>query len=110
MLRDDGVRRPSVSRAYYATYAAVVARLHAQGVDTFGDRSNPSHAEFPSLIRRTVSGVSADHRRNVSKLVRRLRVLREIADYRPGMTLADADRTEALRSMIVVQSLMGVPA
>lgn len=99
--------RSAVSRSYYAAYSMVTARLVDQGDREFGRFMNPAHAELPKLIKNSLTPLSMSRRREVSTLIRRLRMYRELADYRPAQHLSEADCIDALRSMILVDRLFG---
>ena len=82
------------SRAYYAAYALVTARL--PGSITFGRGwRNPEHGKLPAYVSR-IAGLRETDRRTVRQALRRLRQRREDADYGPGITV---DLSAALKSM-----------
>jgi uncharacterized protein (UPF0332 family) len=104
-LLDEGHLRSSVSRSYYAGYAAVTSKLVGRGVTFARGWSNPSHEQLPALI--SNSGVySLNIRRRINRAIRRLRLAREDADYRPGL---HGDRGIALNAVrdasVIVQAL-----
>jgi uncharacterized protein (UPF0332 family) len=93
-LLDRGYFRSCVTRAYYAVYAAATSELTAmKGVAFPFGWGNPSHQQLPGLIRSRLTQHSERNRRELVKAIRRLRMAREDADYRPG---ASVDRTLAL--------------
>lgn len=106
-LSGADVVRPSVSRAYYAVYSLITSRLTERGVRGFGRFGNPSHADLPKLVTNMLSDLSVGRRRELSKLVRRLRLAREIADYRPSLGLSETDRIDVIRGMILAVGMLG---
>ena len=86
--------RSSVSRAYYAAYAAVTSELVRQGI-TFGQGSNnPGHAGLPIYILNNLNMLPITVRFEVNKSVRRMYRARIEADY---VAAADMDKAAALR-------------
>ena len=83
--------RGSVNRAYYAAYHAGTAVTVSHGNDFARGWGNPTHDQLPDLIRNN-GDLPVAVRKQVSQLLRSLRVQRENADYRPGLTV---DRQEA---------------
>lgn len=106
-LAEPGFARASTSRAYYAAYSAVVHLLHAQGMTRFGDRGNPDHASVPALIVQNLAGLDATARRSIASRLRRLRMAREDADYRPHRTVDAKVRLRAVLEMNRVLELTG---
>lgn len=78
--------RSSVSRAYYAAYAAVTSRLPAKTAFP-GGRNNPSHEQIVKLAK-NLPFDSEWSRRQMVKALMFLRRQRETADYRPGHELS----------------------
>lgn len=92
--RDPRFARGVCGRAYYAAYALVTARLPRS--TTFGRGwQNPEHARLPAYVS-SIAGLSEADRRAIRRALRRLRLRREDADYRPGVTV---DRNTARESM-----------
>ena len=98
--------RSSVSRAYYAAYAAVTQALPR--TTTFPqNRNNPSHEQLPALV--TVLGsLDRRNRRNVRQALSRLRNQREDADYRPRVGIDLAVAKDAVRDASLVLSILGM--
>ena len=109
-LSDVGVVRPSISRAYYAAYSAVTYSLHRQGLRTFGARNNPDHADVPALVLHTLRSVDRATRRSLASSLRRLRMYREDADYRPARSVDAKSRLRALWEMDYALRTLGVNA
>lgn len=103
------VVRPSISRAYYAAYSGVVHALHRQGLRRFGGRGNPDHADVPALVLHNLSSLDQGSRRIVAKSLRRLRVQREDADYRPHRVVDRGTRLRAIWEMDRALSVLGMP-
>lgn len=99
VLNDRGLKRPAVSRCYYAVYSLVTASLVRQGMRTFGRWKNPEHASLPSLITHNLPSLGMKSRRDLSTLTRRLRAAREDADYRPKATIDEASQRNCIRDM-----------
>ena len=96
-LRDREDHRSCVSRAYYAAYQAVtsVCILHGDAVKFPTDWNNPSHQQLPELIGAN-GDLSPDARRKLKTILKRLRDLREDADYRMGTTVDDQTTLAAI--------------
>ena len=76
-----------ISRAYYAAYSAATSELRkAKGVRFRYGWSNPSHEQLPRLIRGKLS-LPESSRRELLRAIRRLRMAREDADYRPAVSI-----------------------
>jgi hypothetical protein len=103
----DRLARPGVTRAYFAAYCAVTARLHAQGLNQFGEQSNPPHRIVPDLINDNLAGLRVNQRQQLGRAVRRLYKRRIVADYQPRYTVDDRTGHEALRDMNLVREILG---
>lgn len=103
LLRNEGRWRSSVSRSYYAAYAAATSRLSP--ADFSRGWKNPPHHLLPKLI---LNQRDLDQGRR-SKLKRNLLILRsarEDADYRPHAVVRKNEAVEALlRSSEVLREL-----
>jgi len=91
-LLADARWRSSVSRAYYAAFAALSGALQ-QVVSLPADRDAPAHASLPLLIKNYLSRLHVLDRRSLMADVRKLYDLRISADYRVTRTI---DRPTAL--------------
>lgn len=89
-LRGSDDRRSCVSRAYFAAYQAAtsVSVAHGDAVSFPQGWNNPSHEQLPDLIRNN-GDLPVNTRRVLRRILRELRTLREIADYRVGRTVGD---------------------
>jgi uncharacterized protein (UPF0332 family) len=94
-LLAEGHLRSSVSRSYYAAYAIVSAELIHKGLTFAHGWNNPSHEQVAALIRNGLA-LSPNVRHQLNRAIRRLRIGREDADYRPGATV---DRHTALAAI-----------
>jgi len=83
-------RRTALSRAYYASYAKVVAALLDNGV-TMPARGNPSHQSLPGLILTHLTRLSQGRRNSLSAVVMTLYRLRIVADYQPALVVGADD-------------------
>jgi uncharacterized protein (UPF0332 family) len=88
--------RSSISGAYYAAYCAVAGELVARGISFPHGWNNPAHDQIPEMVAHNLP-LERGTRRRVSHGIRRLRGLREDADYRPGVSISRADALECLR-------------
>ncbi|MGB2823318.1 MAG: HEPN domain-containing protein [Phycisphaerae bacterium] len=87
-LLRDGRFRSCISRAYYAAYSAATSELRkAKGVTFRYGWSNPSHEQLPRLIRDKLTSFGEASRRELLRAIRRLRMAREDADYRPAVSI-----------------------
>ncbi|MDQ2687135.1 MAG: HEPN domain-containing protein [Armatimonadota bacterium] len=107
VLLAEGHLRSSISRSYYAAYCAVSGQLVKRGVRFAHGWNNPAHEQLPALIRNGLS-LPPNARRQLAQAIRRLRLARENADYRPA---AFVDRSVAFASLhdavLVTQALGG---
>ena len=85
-LLDEELFRRSISSSYYAAYSAVTALLVKKGVAFAHGWRNPGHEQVPDLILNS-SGLPRGKRYLLNKAIRRLRLERENADYRPQIVL-----------------------
>lgn len=99
--------RSSISRAYYAAYAAVTGELIRQGITLAHHGNNPSHGGLPSHILNNLNTLPMTTRFYVNKAIRRLYVVRVAADY---VAAANADRaaaTNAIRDLGRILQALG---
>ncbi len=88
--------RSSISRSYYAAYAALTSALITQGI-TFGQGgNNPGHAGLPVYILNNLTALPLTRRFDLNKSVRRLYAARIQADY---VAVTVADRAAALNAL-----------
>jgi hypothetical protein len=107
LLFDTDEYSGCTNRAYYAAYQAGTSVCIAHGDEgNFPPRwNNPSHEQLPDFIRNN-GDIPTETRQRVRSILRALRTLREIADYRPGHTLLRSDAVMALRyAAIVLEAL-----
>ncbi len=94
--------RSSVSRSYYAAYCAVSQRLAEKGVQFARGWNNPAHDQLLALIRNGLT-LLPGARHQMTAALRRLRLARETADYRPGNSVG---RSLALASIRDADSIL----
>jgi len=94
VLLAAGHVRSSISRSYYAAYCAVSGELARRRVRFARGWQNPSHEQLAALIQSGLP-LPVGTRRQLSRAIRRLRVARETADYRPGVTVHRGDALAA---------------
>lgn len=87
--------RAVCSRTYYAAYALVVARAPVGTIYPRGWQ-NPSHDQLPGIVQ-TIGTVPKEVRGSVAAAILRLRLGRENADYRPGVTIGPGSARTAMR-------------
>jgi uncharacterized protein (UPF0332 family) len=78
--------RSSVSRAYYAAYAAVIGRLVIAG--TVSERA-PSHKALPDMVEGNVPDLADWQRRDLKAATRRMYEARLHADYRASIQVGE---------------------
>ena len=108
LARDETVCRASVSRAYYAVYQEVTHQIIESGDGQFGRFNNPTHEVLARLVRNNLSSISGFRKRELERLIRRLRQRRVDADYRPKISVDRASVHGALRDMCEARRLLGV--
>lgn len=98
--------RSSISRAYYAAYAALTSALIAQGI-TFGQGgNNPGHAGLPVYILNNLTALPLTRRFDLNKLVRRLYRARAEADYVAAAAVDQAAAKRAIRDLSRILQLL----
>jgi uncharacterized protein (UPF0332 family) len=104
-LSQDARWRSSVSRAYYAAYAAVAGAL--EGLAQFPEgRHGPSHDRLPQLVMTYLTVFKVYERRKLSVAARRLYRQRIAADYEPPMRVELEEARIALRdASFIVRSI-----
>lgn len=108
ILLNSGKWRGTVSRAYYATYCAVVWKALLRGPITFATGyQNPSHEAIPGLIRNRClpPGPTAE---NVIASCTLLRYFRIDADYKPHRSVDARLALDTLREAKVVLTALGL--
>ena len=106
-LLTKGRIRSAISRAYYAAYSAITARIrHGPGAPS-GRFQNPSHDQAGKLLL-ILATMPLSQRRDLAAALRRLRKGREDADYRPGRTLNRDDAIKLIRDSLRVVKGLGV--
>lgn len=106
-LAVDGHLRSSVSRSYYAVYAAATSVFAAQGVRFAHGRRNPGHDQLIFLIGYNLKQ-PRDVQQRIRKLMRILREARETADYRPGRGVDRRLTLFCIRGATVVLQELGI--
>ena len=86
LLASAGLLRSAVSRAYYAAYAAVSAKLVGKTSFPAG-RHGPSHDRLPKLAMNYLSSLPVYERRRVSNASWRLYQRRVDSDYKPPVVI-----------------------
>lgn len=97
--------RSAISRAYYAVYCGVAAKMGAGKVQFPHGWKNPSHEQV-FLFLKNLFRKSPNLRKQVTTSFRRLRWGRENADYRPGATLTERDAVGLIREALLILKTM----
>ena len=108
ILLNAGRWRGVVSRAYDATYCAVVWRALLRGPITFATGyQNPSHEAIPGLIRNKClpPGPAADNMVDACTLLRYFRI---DADYKPHRSIDARAALDTLREAKAVLAALGL--
>jgi uncharacterized protein (UPF0332 family) len=105
-LLELGHVRSCVSRSYYAGYCAATGALATRGLAFARGWGNPGHDRVPDLILHNTD-LPQTARFQLNKALRRLRKLREDADYRPTASLDRADALGCLRDAAFVMRTLG---
>lgn len=106
-MLDDGMFRRSVSSAYYAAYSAVAGELTRQGVMFAHGWHNPAHDQLPDLVLNNMTRPRPT-RFQINKALRRLRIERENADYRPRIQISQRTALNCARDAASVCKLLEV--
>lgn len=107
VLLAQGHTRSSISRAYFAAYAAATARI-ATTVSLPPGRLNPSHADLARYVGNSLGGFPVWQRQWLGTLIRRLWKMRVDAEYVPGACVDHPLARQALRDVHVVLRELGV--
>ena len=106
LLLDD-CRRSSTSRAYYAAYSAVAARMTEEQVSFHAGWNNPSHDQIPRWLAHHGKW-PIGRRRLIANAMRRLRMARENADYRPSISITRSDVIRSCKDAAMILQWLGV--
>ncbi len=105
--------RSSVSRSYYAAYAAVTQILVEKGLGFEQDREGPSHQQVKEMIDTNIGAIKPKGLRRLRALDKKLlkqnmNLLYENrldADYRPSRSV---DENRALNSLVAASRVLGL--
>lgn len=89
--------RGCVNRSYYCVYCATASRLVSKSVEFRHGWKNSAHEQLPGLIRGRFGDMSKVNRLKLVNVLRRLRLARIDADYRPRITVNENLAKNALR-------------
>jgi uncharacterized protein (UPF0332 family) len=95
-LLDEECYRSSISRSYYAAYAAITGELVQLGIPFSQGRDGPSHAGLPAYILNNLNVLPQTVRFELNKAIRRLYASRVEADY---VVAAISDKAVAVSSL-----------
>jgi len=107
VLLAQGHTRSSISRAYFAAYAAATARVAAR-VSLPAGRQNPTHADLRRYVGSSLTNLPLWQRQWLGTLIRRLWKMRVDADYVPGACVDDRLAKQALRDVGAILRELGV--
>ena len=100
--------RSSVSRAYYAAYAAITSALVLAGITLGHGGNNPGHAGLPAYVLNNLTALPMTSRYEINKAVRRLYRARAEADYVATAVVDEAAVKRAIRDLSRVLQILGV--
>ena len=102
--------RSSISRAYYAAYAAVTDELIKSKKSFSYGRRNPGHEQMLSLVLNSLDQrrFGVELRRSLRRILKDMQRLRVVADYVPAQALAEQEAREQLRYAGFILRTLGV--
>ena len=98
--------RSSVSRPYYAAYAAITSALIRQGITLGHGGNNPGHAGLPVYVLNNLTLLSLASRFEINKALRRLYRARAEVDYVAAAVVNNAAAKKTLRDLSRVLQLL----
>lgn len=105
-LLRSGLYCSSVSRAYYAVYAAVTGRLVSAGAVPESDADNPSHRALPEMVEGNLRGLTRWERRDLKASARRLYQLRFDADYRARAAVDERTAVQGMSELVTALRIL----
>lgn len=93
--------RRSIHSSYYAAYSAITHILTKHGVQFAHGWKNPDHNHVPRLILGNTT-LPRSVRFEINKAIRRLRMWRENADYRPAVLIERRQVQDCIRDAMAV--------
>lgn len=100
--------RSSVSRSYYAAYAAITSLLIRQGITLAYAGNNPSHLSLPTLVVNNLTFLPLPGRFELNKSLRRLYAARIGADYDAAAEVGQTAALAMLRDLNRVFTLLAI--
>ncbi|MBI3921472.1 MAG: HEPN domain-containing protein [Armatimonadetes bacterium] len=107
VLLEGGFLRSSISRSYYAAYAAITGELTGRVTFPAGQQ-NPRHAQLVSHVRDHLVALTPSQRRRLSRAIRILWKARVDADYVPIASVDATMARDALREVCAVFRELGI--
>ena len=104
-LLDEEMLRRCVSSAYYSAYSAAAGDLVNQGVTFAHGWHNPAHDQVPDLVLNNTT-LPRNTRFQINKALRRLRMERENADYRPRIEINRRTAVNCVRDAVLISQLL----
>ncbi len=101
----NGRYRSSVSRFYYAAYAALTGEPLKTSFQPKSDREAPDHAHMPEWIKNYLTRFSPRQRADMAKLIRQLYEARIGADYKLRTTDEKTARDSRRNAVALLQYL-----
>ena len=104
LLLQEGFWRSTISRSYYAAYAVVTSEIMTR-CPTLRFRHgwrNPAHGDLPKYVAQYLKHLPLQTRKHIIANLRDLRIARETADYRPGLS---ADGQLSRRSVTLASAV-----
>lgn len=109
-LRRLGRYRSSVSRAYFAAFAGLTARLTEAGV-VFGENAEaPAHSAVPDHISSNLPRQTRRKRQELKRLMHQLYEGRLVADYHASLTSDARSAKQALEASCCVLKILRIEA
>lgn len=103
-----GQYRSSISRAYYAVFAAATHRLSEAKVNFPKGWAAPHHDQLPDLIKDHLRKLPQDACYRVPNLIRRLYFARLGADYHPERAFKNHDARAVLMDARTALKYLGI--
>lgn len=106
----DACHRSSVSRSYFAAYAAVAQVLSDRGLAFSDQREGPSHQGLREMIQQNIGKFRAHQKRRMKAAMNLLYENRLDADYRPSRIVDAEMARNSLVAASVISGILGVRA
>ncbi|MHC4445742.1 MAG: HEPN domain-containing protein [Planctomycetota bacterium] len=103
----NGHHRSSISRSYYAIFAAITGALRKVGLHSPADREAWSHPKLQNLVIDNLQKqIGRKFARDIKRFVNENYKMRIFADYTSTQTIDDADARRCLSNATAVFNLL----